>query len=62
MKKKKQFTNAERLNSINYQIMNWKLRLSKGGYIRGRKNPDLCQFHLDRCLKKREQIQSELKE
>lgn len=60
MKKKKSFTKAERLNSINYQIMKWQRALSYGGSIRGKKNPDLCQRHLDRCLRTREQIEAEL--
>ena len=60
MKKKKSFTKAERLNSINYQIMKWQRALNYGGSIKGKKNPKLCKFHLDRCLRKREQIEAEL--
>ena len=60
MKKKKPLTKKQRLFSINRQIMKWQRALSYGGSIRGKKNPDLCQRHLDRCLRTREQIEAEL--
>ena len=60
MKKKKNLTKKQRLFSINRQIMKWQRALSHGGSIKGKKNPDLCQRQLDRCLRTREQIQAEL--
>ena len=57
---KKLLSTAQRLSSIGRQIRQWQLRVNRGGFIRGKKNIKLCQFHLDRCLKKQEQIQSEL--
>ena len=41
MKKKKPFTKAERLNSINYQIMKWQRALNYGGSIKGKKTQAL---------------------
>ena len=40
--------------------MKWQRALNYGGSIKGKKNPKLCKFHLDRCLRKREQIEAEL--